>query len=264
MKVLKYSLLGLLLLVVVAAVGTFFYIEPLVKTTVNTVGTKIVGTKVNLDGFRFSPFVGEAEVTGLSVANPEGYKTANLINLGRVFIKVDVKSLFTDTIVVEEVSVNDIALAYEMPDLSTSNVMQIQQNIAKNTASKETPVETTEKVIEKEVSTAEKTSKNIIIKKVVVDGGSLTAMIPLQPEALTLNMPAIEIEGIGEQGKKMSIQESVATLFNKILFNATSVVTKSLTEAKNIVNEAANKAIDEAKGKVSDEVNGLLDKVKFW
>ena len=138
MKALKYSLLGLLLVLVVACLGLFLYLEPLVKTTVNTVGTKIVGTQVNLDGFRFSPFVGEAEITGLSVANPEGYKTPNLINLGRIFVKVDVKSLLTDTIIVDEVSVNGIELTYEMPDLSTSNVMQIQQNIAKNTASPKT------------------------------------------------------------------------------------------------------------------------------
>ncbi len=264
MKALKYSLLGLLLVLLTAFIGLFLYLEPLVKTTVNTVGTKIVGTQVNLEGFKFSPFVGEAEVTGLSVANPEGYKTPNLINLGRVFVKVNVKSLFTDTIVVDEVSVNGIDLTYEMPDLSTSNVMQIQQNIAKNTASSnaEEPVKTEE--VSKESPAQTKPAKNVIIKKVVVDGGTLSAMIPLQAEALTLTMPAIEITGIGEQGDKMNIQETVTTVFNKILYNATSVVSKALLNAQEKVNELANKAIEEAKGKAGDEIGGLLDKVKFW
>ena len=266
MKALKYSLLGLLLLVVVAIAGVLLYLEPLVKTTVNTVGTKIVGTKVNLDGFRFSPFAGEAEIKGLTVANPEGYKTPNLLDLGRVYAKVNVPSLFTDTIVVEEVSVNGIALTYEMPDLSTNNVMQIQQNIAKNTASENVSAATEEVTTEvKEEKPVEKTSsKNVIVKKVVVDGGALSAMLPLQQDALTLEMPAIEINGIGEQGKKMNIQETVIDLFNKVLFNATSVVTKYLTEAKNIIGDAANKVVDDAKGKVGDEVGNLLDKVKFW
>ena len=264
MKALKYSLLGLLLVIVVAVVGVFLYLEPLVKTTVNTVGTKVVGTKVNLEGFRFSPFAGEAEIKGLSVANPEGYKTPDLINLGRIFVKVDVKSLLTDTIVVDEVSINGIGLTYEMPDLSTSNVMQIQQNIAKNTASTEAPAEVKEEVVEEKTSAQTKPAKNVIIKKVVVDGGSLTAMIPLQPQSLTLNMPAIEIEGIGEQGKKMNIQESVVEVFNKILFNATSVVTKSLTDAKNIVKDVADKAVEDAKNEAGEQLGGLLDKVKFW
>ena len=265
MKALKYFLIGLLLLIVVSVAGVLLYLEPLVKNTVNTVGTKITGTQVNLDGFKFSPFSGEAEIKGLSIANPEGYKTSKLIDLGRIFVKVNVSSLFTDTIIVDEVSVNGIALSYEMPDFSTSNVMQIQQNIVQNTTSDKTSAAEEPKAEVKEEKTAETTSsKNVIIKKVVVDGGSLSAIIPLQPEALTLNMPAIEINGIGEQGEKLDIQKSVTTLFNKILFNATSVVTKYLTEAKNIVNDAANKVIDEAKGKVTEEVGGLLDKVKFW
>lgn len=266
MKALKYSLLGLLLVVLAAFVGLFLYIEPLVKTTVNTVGSKIVGTQVNLNGFRFSPFVGEAEVTGLSVANPEGYKTPNLINLGRVFVKVDVKSLLTDTIIVDEVSVDGIELTYEMPDLSTSNVMQIQQNIAKNTATPKTeqPAQVQEEASVEEKPAQDASSKNVIIKKVVVAGGALNAMTPLQPDTLTLNMPSIEITGIGEQGDKMNIQETVTTLFNKILFNATSVVSKALLNAQEKVNELANKAIDEAKGKVDEELGGILDKVKFW
>lgn len=266
MKALKYSLLGLLLVLVVAVVGLFLYLEPLVKTTVNTVGTKIVGTQVNLDGFRFAPFVGEAEITGLRVANPEGYKTPNLINLGRIFVKVDVKSLLTNTIVVDEVSVNGIELTYEMPDLSTSNVMQIQQNIAKNTASSNVaePVKTEVETVAEETPAEAKPAKNVIIKKVVVDGGALNAMTPLQQDTLTLNMPAIEINGIGEQGDKLNIQETVTTIFNKILFNATSVVSKALLNTKDAVNDLANKAVDEAKNKVGDEIGGLLDKVKFW
>ena len=182
------------------------------------------------------------------------------------FVKVDVKSLLTNTIVVDEVSVNGIELTYEMPDLSTSNVMQVQQNIAKNTASSKTeePAKVEEETVVEETPAQTKPSKNVIIKKVVVDGGALQAMTPLQRDVLTLNMPAIEINGIGEQGDKMNIQETVTTIFNKILFNATSVVSKALLNAKDAVNDLANKAVDEAKSKVDDEIGGLLDKVKFW
>ena len=77
-------------------------------------------------------------------------------------------------------------------------------------------------------------------------------------------MPALEITGIGEQGDKVNIQETVTTLFNKILFNATSVVSKALLNVQEKVNEITNKAVEEAKGKVNEELGGLLDKVKFW
>ena len=135
MKILKYSLLALLLLIVIAITALWLYLEPLVKGVVHKFGTQIVGTEVVLDGFKLHPLAGEVEISGLKVANPEGYSAPDLLSLGRVFVKLDVKSLLSDKIVVENVEVNKPEITYEMPDFSTSNVMQIQQNIAKNTAS---------------------------------------------------------------------------------------------------------------------------------
>ncbi|MBE6453392.1 MAG: hypothetical protein E7017_00710 [Alphaproteobacteria bacterium] len=264
MKIVKYVLLALLLLVIGAVVAGWLYMEPLVKGIVHKYGTQIVGTEVNLAKFKFNPFAGEVEVGGLTVANPTGYSAPNLLSLGDIKVKVDVNSLMANTIIVEDITVLKPEITYEMPDFSTSNVMQIQQNIAKNTAS-DNKVE----VVEEEKSEESKTetaSKNVIIKKVLVEGGALSAITPLQNNdtALTLALPAIELEGIGEGKEKMSIRESITTIFNKILFNATSVVTKALGSASDMAKKAASATLDTAKNAVSEKTDGLLDKVKFW
>ncbi|MBE6443380.1 MAG: AsmA family protein [Alphaproteobacteria bacterium] len=264
MKILKYSLLALLLVVVGAVVAAWLYLEPLVKGAVHKFGTQVVGTEVVLNGFKFHPLDGEVEITGLTVANPDGYTAPNLLSLGRIFVKLDVKSLLSNTIIVENVEVDKPEITYEMPDFSTSNVMQIQQNIAKNTSST-TPKEET--VVEEEVEEGEpKEPKKVIIKKVLVEGGSLSAITPLQTNntALTLVMPAVELVGIGEDKHSLTIQESIVTVFNKILFNATSVVTKALGSATEMAEKAASATLDTAKNAVAEEAEGLLDKVKFW
>ena len=263
MKILKYSLLALLLLIVIAITALWLYLEPLVKGVVHKFGTQIVGTEVVLDGFKLHPLAGEVEISGLKVANPEGYSAPDLLSLGRVFVKLDVNSLLSDKIVVENVEVNKPEITYEMPDFSTSNVMQIQQNIAKNTASDNKQEAVVEEVEVKEEAAS---SKSVVVKKVLVEGGALSAITPLQNNntALTLTMPAIELSGIGEGEKKMSVQESVTTVFNKILFNATSVVTKALGSATEMAQKAASATLDTAKNAVSEEAEGLLDKVKFW
>lgn len=263
MKFVKYTLLTLVALVIVALVAGWLYLEPLVKGVVHKYGTQIVGTEVNLGGFMFNPLKGEVSVSGLTVANPAGYSTPHLLSLGNVSVKVNPKSLFTDTIVVENVSVSKPAITYEMPDFTTSNVMQIQQNVAKNTASEEKA----EAAEAKASATADKgASKNVIIRHVLVEGGSLSAVTPLQKDgnALTLNMPAIEITGIGEEKKGITISESITTIFNKILFNATSVVTKALGDVKDMARNAANAALENAKNAGEDAAKGLLDSVKFW
>lgn len=261
MKFVKYTLLTLLALIVIVLVAGWLYLEPLVKGVVNKFGTQVAGTEVTLAGFSLHPLDGEVEIKGFRVANPEGYTTPNLLSLGGVFVKVDPKSLFSDTIVVENVRITKPELTYEMPNFSTSNVMQLQENVAKNTAKTSAPAAKEET---KEASSAP--AKNVVIRKVLVEDGALSALTPLQKnkEPLVLKLPAIEINGIGDGKKNMTIDQSIAVVFNKILFNATSVVTKELGNVSDMAQKAANKALDQVKEQVPEGASSLLDKVKFW
>ncbi len=261
MKIVKYTLLTLIALIVIVLVAGWLYLEPLVKGVVNKFGTEVTGTEVTLTGFSLHPLDGEVEIKGFTVANPKGYTTPNLLSLGGVFVKVDPKSLTSDTIVVENIRITKPELTYEMPNFSTSNVMQLQENVARNTAQSSTPAKE-----EKVKETAAKPAKNIVIRKVLVEDGALSALTPLQKDKkpLELNLPSIEINGIGDGKKNMSIDESIAIIFNKILFNATSVVTKELGNVSNMAQKAANKALDQVKDQVPEKASGLLDKVKFW
>ena len=265
MKILKYTLLTLLALIVIVLVAGWLYLEPMVKGVVHKFGTQIVGTEVNLAGFSLHPLDGELEINGFTVANPEGYEAPNLLSLGNIFVKVDPKSVLSDTIVVEEVRILKPELTYEMPNFSTSNVQQLQENVARNTA-KSGEAKPVEAKAEEPAATESAPAKKVIIRKVTVAGGSLSAMTPLQKNtgALTLEMPAIELTNIGDESKSMSISESVTVIFNKILFNATSVVTKALGNVSDMAQKAANKAVDQVKDSVKEEAGGLLDKVKFW
>lgn len=265
MKILKYTLLTLLALIVIVLVAGWLYLEPMVKGVVHKFGTQIVGTEVNLAGFSLHPLDGELEINGFTVANPEGYEAPNLLSLGNIFVKVDPKSVLSDTIVVEEVRILKPELTYEMPNFSTSNVQQLQENVARNTA-KSGEAKPVEAKAEEPAATESAPAKKVIIRKVTVAGGSLSAMTPLQKNtgALTLEMPAIELTNIGDESKSMSISESVTVIFNKILFNATSVVTKALGNVSDMAQKAADKAVDQVKDSVKEEAGGLLDKVKFW
>ena len=261
MKIVKYTLLTLIALIVIVLVAGWLYLEPLVKGVVNKFGTEVTGTEVTLAGFSLHPLDGEVEIKGFTVANPKGYATPNLLSLGGVFVKVDPKSLTSDTIVVENIRITKPELTYEMPNFSTSNVMQLQENVARNTAQSSAPAKKEET---KEAST--QSSKNVVIRKVLIEEGALSALTPLQKDKkpLELNLPSIEINGIGDGKKNMSIDESIAIIFNKILFNATSVVTKELGNVSDMAQKAANKALDQVKQQVPGEASGFLDKVKFW
>lgn len=266
MKIVKYTLLTLLALVVIVLVAGWLYLEPLVKGAVHKFGTQIVGTEVSLAGFGLHPLDGELEINGFTVANPEGYETPNLLSLGEIFVKIDPQSVLSDTIIVDEIRILKPELTYEMPNFSTSNVQQLQENVARNTAKPAEPKATENKAEEATAGTESAPAKKVIIRKVLVAGGSLSAMTPLQKKTgpLTLEMPALELTDIGDDSKSMSLNESIAIIFNRILFNATSVATKALGNASDMAQKAANKAVNQVKESVAEEAGGLLDKVKFW
>lgn len=263
MKFIKYTLLTLLLLIVIAVAAVWFYLDTIVKTAVNKYGSQIVGTQVTLESFKLNPFNGELKIGGLNIGNPNGYSAPALLKLGGINVKVDPKSLFSDTIVVEKISIDNPSITYEMPDFSTSNVMQIQQNVAKNSAAED------KKEAQEENKPNEGASKNVVIRKVLVEGGLLNAITPLQNNktALGIDLPAIEMADLGGANQKLTIRDSITEIFNKILFNATSTVTKVLGSAKDMAKKAAGAALDNA-ANVADETgekaSGLLDSLKFW
>lgn len=262
MKFIKYTLLALLLLIVVAVAGTWFYLDTIVKKTVNKYGSQIIGTEVNLESFKLNPFNGSLNIGGLTIGNPSGYSAPKLLTLGGINVKVDPKSLFSDTIVVEDITIDNPSITYEMPDFSTSNVMHIQQNVAQNTAS-------ADKAEAAEPQDDNASSKNVVIKKVSVAGGILSAITPLQKNetALNIDLPSLEMLNIGGENQKLTLRDSLTEIFNKILFNATSTVTKVLGSAKDMAKKAAISALDNATNvteDTSDKAEGILDSLKFW
>ena len=263
MKFIKYTLLILLFLIVVGVAGTWFYLDTIVKKAVNKYGSQIVGTEVNLTSFGINPFKGTLNIGGITIGNPNGYSAPKLLTLGGINVKINPKSLFSDTIVIEDITIDNPTITYEMPDFSTSNVMQIQQNVAKNSAS-EAKAEA-----QKEETKEETASKNVVINKVSVAGGILSAITPLQKHetALDINLPAVEIANLGGEGQKLTLKDSIVEIFNKILFNATSTVTKVLGSAKDMAKKAAGAALDNATNlsdETKDAAGGLLDSLKFW
>ena len=100
----KKIFISLVAIILLAVGAVWLSLESIVKTVVNKYGSEITGTEVKLGGFQFSPLNGTASVSGLTVANPKNYKSPYLFDLGSINVKVDVKSLATDTIVIEEIN----------------------------------------------------------------------------------------------------------------------------------------------------------------
>ncbi|MBE6452068.1 MAG: AsmA family protein [Alphaproteobacteria bacterium] len=247
----KRILLGFLGILVIGLILAGIFLENIVKSAVYKFGSQITGTEVTLNGFNLSPLSGEVAIKGLSVANPEKYKSKDILTLGGVAVKVNLSSLLSDTVIIEYITVDKPVITYEMLSLTQNNIKQLQANISKNTASP-APSADSEKIKTQQVQEA--SSKKVIINKVSINEGELKAVAG--QELVDVKLPKIELTNIGGSSKKesSSIIASVTTILNKILAIASETAVKS----------GLNNLKDVAEKNLNNVVGGVKDKVKSF
>ena len=246
-------------LIVLAAIGAGVYftapsLESIVQTVVHKYGSQVTGTEVNLDGFKLSLLKGEVEINNLTVANPENYSQPNIMSVGRVAVKVNLKSVLSDTIVVENVEIEKPEITYELLSLTQNNLSQLLDNIKKNTASgskeKEPAAEPAETTAEPEV----KDGKKVVVDHLLVSGGNinLAASIAGHSASASVPLPTIEMKDIGREKNKngASVVETLSAVLQKIFSTAyETVVNSKLADMKNAAEESLNNVVEGIKEK---------------
>lgn len=251
----RYIFLG----VIVAALAAGYYLTPslesIVKNIVHKYGSQVTGTDVSLGGFNLSLQNGMGQINNLKVANPKGYDMPNVISLGEVRIKVNLKSLTTNTIIIDEVIINKPIITYEMLSLTRNNIKQLQENITKNTASANAEIK--QETIKAEATKSEPAAaKKVIIKLVNITGGQIQAIatVPGKSQNLELVLPDIQIKGIGENTKGATIPDTISRILNQVLNVASqSIVKSNFGDLKSLADDNLNNVV----GGVKDRVKSL-------
>ncbi len=249
----RYIVLGTL----VAAFAAFYYFTPsletIVKKVVHKYGSEITGTDVNLNGFKLGLTTGEGRINQITVANPKNYSSPYIFNLEEIYVKVDLKSLTKDTIIIDKISINKPVITYEMLSLTQNNINEIQKNIAKNTASASAQEETEAKETKTEKDSAP--AKKVVIKELVVSDGEIQAVANINGKANNLNvkLPTISMKNIGQEQQGANIAATISKVLNNILQTASKTVVESqLSDLKGIADENLNKVVGGVKDRVKE------------
>src|SRR6516225_6609124 len=95
-KILLVAALVAVVLVVVGLIITAVFLDGIVKKGVETVGPQIVKVPITLQSVHIGLLTGSADVKGLVIGNPEGYKTPNAISVGTADVGVNPLSVLSD------------------------------------------------------------------------------------------------------------------------------------------------------------------------
>ncbi len=214
-------LIGILVLVVTLMMGR------IVKAGVNTYGPQITGTEVELADAEVSLFSGSATLTGLRVGNPEGWGEGDMATLGKIHLDLDPWSLLSDTIVIEDLDIEEPVFRYEMQgDTSNVEVLLGAVNQALGAVSgNDSPAPEPEAV--PEVDTAETL---IAVGHFGLRGANIN--VKAAGRTVDATMPDIEMNNLGTPEQGLTPTDLTLTLSKKVLSEIATAAAKAMVQNK--------------------------------
>jgi hypothetical protein len=205
-KLLKI-VVAVLVLIVIALVVGWMAIDSIAKTAIERGGTYALGVPTQVNSVSLGLLRGEITIRGLTVGNPEGFKTPHLIKTGTVELAVRPGSLLSDTIQVNRFEIDGLDLNFEQK-LGSSNISVIVGNTKKAGGGK---------AGEAQPSGGKKVKADRVVVRNVV---AHVQVLPVGGQASTLDVkvPEIVLTDVGSDGAGgATVSELVRKLVPAIL-----------------------------------------------
>jgi len=247
----------LVVLVVIAVAVVTSNLDKMIKAGVETMGPEITGTSIKLESVDLSLLSGEGRLKGLVVGNPPGFQTERAFKLGDARVKVDLKSVLTDKLVIEEIMIDGPEITYEA-GASGNNLNKIQENVAAF-AQKAGAQGGAEPKAEKKEPGQKKVQINHFILKNAQVNASATMF---KGKTLTVSLPDIHLKDIGKESEGTTMGKASSEVFaaiNKSVVQAVTGSGKFLEKGAEAVGEAA-KSLGGDAGKAVEGLKGLFGK----
>jgi len=211
----KFLVISISAVIVIVVVILFFMInlDLIVKKGVEKGGSTILKAKVELSSVDLSILAGSCRLKGLTIGNPEGFKTPYAFHVDKFNVDMDTFSVLSDTIHIKDILIDAPGIIFE-GEPKKNNLKQLQVNAEAFTSS-----DSREKPDEKSVSTSP--GKKIVIDHLKFTDVSISFnMDMLQGKTKTISIPVIELREIGgEKGLNTpEVIKAVLEALNKAVF----------------------------------------------
>ena len=231
-------------------------LDGIVKKVIEDVGTDVTQTSVDVSGVGIKLLDGKAAISGLSVANPPGFSNPNIFTLDKVSVEIDIKSVNSNPIIINEILVRQPQVFYEMNKDQTSNLDVLKKNVASYSASSSSSSSPSD--ADKEAAPGEKGEElKLIIKKLNFEGGHLSAVSALAPDKkIEADLPAFHMSNLGQSTGGATSDQLAKQIMDRLIKQAVDVAAKAgVDQLTDELQKKGKEALDE---KVGDTLKGLF------
>jgi len=182
--------LGVVVLLIIAAVVVWLMIDSIAKTAIEEGGTYALGVETTVADVDVSILGGSVALDGLRIANPEGFQSEHLMKSGKFALEARTGSLFSDTIEVSKFELDGLDVNLEQK-LDGSNITKVMENLKKLAGKSE---ET-----KQEEGPGKKIRVEVLTIRNVVAHVHVPALTGGTQKLLTINVPPIELKDVTDE-----------------------------------------------------------------
>jgi hypothetical protein len=239
--------------VVVAAAAAWHYgagrLDGAVGATVERYGAAVTGTDVDVGGVDLELTQGRANLSRITIGNPDGYETEYAVRIGDASVALDVGSLAGDVPVIEELTLDGALINAEQRE-TASNLTDIQRHATEPSGDPDPGASAGGKIIVKRFRLRD--------ARLV-----LTSEYLSKPEELPLR--DVVVENIGTATGGATYAQAAEAMLTPVLAAARSAAAERLKSeaagaASDAVREKLDEQADEARERLSERVDELRDR----
>lgn len=257
-KILVSFVVVLFVLILVVAMLINVFGDRALKAGIEKGAEHALKVNVSLNNAALSIFGGTLNLNGLEIDNPQGYQHPQLLTLNSAFVAVNTRSLLSDTVEIQRIQLDNVALTIEQKGL-TSNLQEILNNLPKSDAP---------------AAPSDKPGKNLRINELQINGVEVNAkLLPVPGRADTVKLRVAPItltnlgtdeeidvaeltsiilvaiaKGVMEQGKDILPMDMINDLSKGVLGIGQDILQQGTDIGKGVLEEAGKSATDAIRG----------------
>lgn len=217
-RVLKVFGIALAVVAGVLILVTVFFLGPAVRKAVTTAGPRILGVPVELGRTTVLPLHGQVRLVDLKIGNPEGFKSPQLFALANLSVDLQPRSVFSDTIVVDSVTIRGVDVTYETSGLH-SNIGRLLEHLERQGG------EPDKKPEPADGAAPAGPGKRTVIKRIVLEDLNVTVAATLAGgKGITLPLARIELTDLGDKHGGVSAAEASVQVVKAIAVGVTKAL----------------------------------------
>jgi hypothetical protein len=243
----KKTLISVVVVLGLVVGVAFFYIDTIVKSGIEIVGSEVLGASVTVSSVSISPLSGNGIIRGLTIKNPEGYTSENIMQLGEVAVALNLGSLTSDVIEIYEVSVIEPLITYETK-ITTDNMRALLANLPSTEGG------------DAQTDPDAGAGKGIIIKEFNLNGAQVNLVASIIEQSFTLT--DINLTNIGTENQAATVSQALEIVLRALSRGLLNADKPGLNALRESVEGRLQESVEKAEGAAGQGIQDLSSRLK--